>query len=75
MKRMSDDAHIDHAKLQQRYLIHYESSMGPRFGVAVWSNERQAREDADLFTGDGYPARIMKVTVENGEPIARWVTD
>lgn len=70
---MSDDAHIDHAKLQQRYLIHYASSMGPRFGIAVWSNERQAFEDAALFTADGCPARVVKLTVEDGQPVACWV--
>lgn len=70
---MSDDAHIDHAKLQQRHLVYYESPMGPRFSSAVWSSERQAQAEAELFTADGYPARVMKVTVENGQPVSQWM--
>ena len=70
---MSNDAHIDHAKLQQRYLVHYDTPAGPRFGIDVWSNERQAEQDADGYRADGLAARVMKVTVEDGAPVAQWV--
>lgn len=67
------DEAVDHAKLVQRYLIHYTTRLGARFGLAVWGNERQAREDRDLFAGDGCSARIVKLTVVDGQPVAEWV--
>lgn len=26
-----------------------------------------------MFRADGYAARVVNVTVENGQPVARWV--
>lgn len=65
---MSNDA------LQQRYLVHYESKMGPRFSSDVCSTPWQAQEDARGFEADGYPARVMRVTVSgDGQPVAEWM--
>jgi hypothetical protein len=64
---------IDHDKLQQRYLVYYESGGGSRFATGVDPYEHIAREHAGWFIADGFPARVMKVTVEDGEPVARWV--
>ena len=71
---MSDDGYIDHAKLQQRYLVHYDTGSGSRFGIDVWSTLRQAEADADGFREDGMQARVIKVTVENGGVVAQWCT-
>lgn len=66
------DAQIHFDMMQQVYLTYYEGERGPLFGVQRSLSERMAREDAALFEEDGYPARVIKVTVENGEPVARW---
>ncbi len=71
--RVSNDEHVDHAKLQQRYLIHYESPLGARFSAETPSAEHLARRVAGWFLEDGYPARIVVVTVEDGQPVARWI--
>lgn len=71
---MSGDEHIDHAKLQQRYLVHYQSKMGPRFGIDVWSTPWQAQWDARGYEKDGMSARVMRVTVnDEGSPVAEWM--
>ena len=72
-KIAGDDDLIDHQKLIQRYLVHYDSKLGPRFSVSVWSSQRQAEQDADGYRADGYPARVMKVSVVDGVPVAEWV--
>jgi hypothetical protein len=65
---------IDHEKLQQRYLVHYESKMGPRFSSDTWSAPWQAQDDARNFEADGYRARVMRVTVaDDGRPVAEWM--
>lgn len=71
---MSGDLHIDHAKLQTRYLVHYDSPSGPRFSSEVHNSPWQAQRDARLFIADGFPARIMRVTVgDDGQPAAEWI--
>jgi hypothetical protein len=69
---VSGDGHIDHAKLQTRYLVHYDSADGPRFSSEVHSAPWQAQNDARAYIQDGYPARIMRVTVDDGSPRAEW---
>jgi hypothetical protein len=67
------DTVIDHKKMTQRYLIHYDSSFGARFGMAVFGNERQARQDRNAFAEDGLQVRIIKLTVVDGQPVAEWI--
>lgn len=71
---MSDDGHIEHAKLQQWYLVHYDYKPGPRFSSNAWHTPWQAQEDARGYEADGMTARIMRVTVDaDGEPVAEWM--
>lgn len=59
---------------QQVYLTHYQSKRGGLFSSDAYPTELQATRNAELFEQDGYPSRVLKVTVENGEPVARWLT-
>lgn len=61
-------------RMQQRYLLWYESSRGPQFGYAVHHTEAAAQVDAALFRSDGYPTRIVKVTIVDGQPKAEWIS-
>lgn len=63
---MGDDA--------TRYLVYYDSSDGPRFSGEVHNAPWQAQRDAHGFIEDGYPARVMRVTVgDNDLPAAEWI--
>lgn len=66
--------HYIHERMQLKFLVHYETECGGRFGVQTFSMEHQAAEDADLFREDGCPARVLMVSVdEDGVPHAEWV--
>lgn len=71
--RECTDTAIDHLKLTQRFLIHYQTPFGARFGVQVHPNLKLARRDRDLFAADGLAPRIVKLTVDGGQPVAEWV--
>lgn len=68
------DLRAHNERMQQRYLVWYEGHLGGLFSIDVGSTVKQAKWNRDLFIEDGYPARIIKLTVENGEPVARWLT-
>lgn len=68
-----EDSRIHQDQMQQRYLVWYEGTLGGLFSTDVASTLRHAEWNRDLFVEDGYPARILKLTVEDGEPVARWV--
>lgn len=72
---MSNDEHIDHAKMQQWYLVHYNSkTTGPRFSIDAHQVPWRAQEDARGYEADGMHARIMRVTVNaDGQPVAEWM--
>jgi hypothetical protein len=71
---MSDDSLIDHKKLKTRYLVHYDSHQGPRFSSQVHNAPWQAQGDARGYIADGFPARVMRVSVgEDGVPVAEWI--
>lgn len=60
-------------RFQQQYLVWYEGSCGGCFSVDVGQTMKHAQWNRDLFIEDGYPARIIKLTVEDGQPVAQWV--
>jgi hypothetical protein len=68
------DARIHFERQQQVYLTHYQNERGGLFSIDTYPTELPAVRNAVLFEDDGYPARVIKVTVENGEPVAQWVT-
>ena len=64
-----------HNRMQQRFLVWYQvPEGGGRFSVETHDAADQAEETADLFRKDGYPARVLKVSVDDrGMPLAEWV--
>lgn len=68
------DERLHFERQQQVYLTYYQHPRGGMFSGQSSGTELPAVRDAELFEQDGYSARVLKVTVENGEPIARWVT-
>lgn len=69
------DSRIHYERMQQLYPVWYEGDLGGMFSIDVFSNMKQAEEDLALFIEDGLPARIIKVTVVDGQPVATWVSD
>lgn len=67
------DALIHFEKLQQLYLVYYRNELGGLFSSQTDWVMRRATENAEEFIADGYPARLIEVTVKDGEPVAMWV--
>lgn len=66
--------HYVHERMQLKFLIHYETKCGGRFGGETFFTEHQAAEDVDLFRAAGIPARVLMVSVdEDGMPHAERV--
>lgn len=59
--------------MQQQYLVWYQGRLGGMFSIDVGGYLKRARENRDMFIEDGFPARIVKLTVVDGEPVAEWV--
>jgi hypothetical protein len=78
MSKMTDkdarDQRLHFERQQQIYLTHYQNELGGLFSIDSYPTELTAVRNSELFEQDGYAARVLKVTVENGEPVARWVT-
>jgi hypothetical protein len=70
---VSDDSDVDHAKLQTRYLVHYDSPAGPRFSITVHNAPWQAQDDVRRYAADGYKAKVLRVRVVDGQPVAEWM--
>lgn len=66
------DQHTHYERLKQRYLVWYEGPLGGLFSIDVDHFIERARENRDLFIEDGYPARIIKLSVVDGQPVAEW---
>jgi hypothetical protein len=65
-----------HQRMQQLYAVWYETELGGQFSVDIshtLHGHGGARWNRDLFVEDGFPARIMKITVQDGNPVAEWV--
>jgi hypothetical protein len=72
-----EDQRIHFEAMQQRYLVWYEGPGGGLFSTDVsgaLDGGGCARWNRDLFIAEGYSARIVKLTVVNGQPVAEWVT-
>ena len=71
-----EDQRIHFEAMQQRYLVWYEGPLGGLFSTDVsgaLDGGGCARWNRDLFIEDGYPARIVKLAVVDGQPVAEWV--
>jgi len=69
------DALLHHAKMQVRYLVWYQVANHGLFSIDVDHTLAAARENRDGFIEDGYPARIIAVSVVDGQPVAEWIDD
>lgn len=67
------DERIHYERMKQRYLVWYEGRLGGLFSIGVDHFIERARENRALFIADGFPARIVKLTVVDGQPVAEWV--
>lgn len=70
-----DDYLIDHRKMLQRYLVWHDTKAGPRFTPESFHSPHLAEREAELWREDGYWARVMKVTVVDGHPVAEWIEE
>lgn len=67
-----DDEIHHHQMMQAQYLVWYETNLGGLFSIEAHHSLRQAEGNRDGFVEDGYPARVMKVSVVDGQPVAEW---
>lgn len=76
----TDGSTAEEANPQYRYLVHCESSTGPRYprfaSTASWTKPWQAQNEARGYLAEqaGRTARVMRVGVdEDGAPVAEWM--
>ena len=62
-----------HHECEQRYLIWYENEFRGQFSSASSATPKIAERQAKLFRDDGYLARVLRLAVRDGRPVAEWV--
>ena len=68
-----DDILEHHARMGIRYLVWYRTGSHGLFSSDVAHTLAEAQWNQGSYTEDGYPARILRVKVVDGDPVAEWV--